>query len=274
MSETNQDLAVTGNSALDALRAAYPQDAADSYEKKFIPQLRFRAKTVLDDDDKVKHKAGTFLKIERSEEQNAEGKYDYTETDLGLKITGDVIYARYRLSMYDAANDTYVSTPIFDDKNNEVVKLFSGGSEIASGTKDELQAMYKYEEDGKKKDKLKLQKVLYVLIDGVLHELALGTGNMYRYADYLRSLKPLEPSLVHTEFTSEKTEYGGNKYNQLVFKNVGALTEEEAVANVEVVKDLIKGIQAEKAYYGTNMTGNVPPSTEVPELEGGTDDGF
>jgi len=263
MSEQNQSLATTAPSALDALRQAYPQDAADNYEKTFIPQIRFRAKTVLDDDDKVVYKAGTFLKVTRSEEKNSEGKYDYTDTNLGQKITGDIVYARYRLSMYDASADTYVSTPIFDDKENEVVKLFSGGVEIASGTMRELQALYKYEEDGKTKDRLKLQKVLYVMFDGELHEMAISGGNIYSYGGYVRDLKPLEPTLVHTEFNSEKTEYGGNKYNQMTFTNVGELTEEEAVANVEVVRDLIESIKAEKAYYGTDMTGGASVAPEA-----------
>lgn len=265
MSEENKDLAVTGGSALDALRQAYPQDAADNYEKTFIPQIRFRAKTVLDDDDKVVYKAGTFLKVTRSEEKNSEGKYDYTDTNLGQKITGDIVYARYRLSMYDAGADTYVSTPIFDDKENEVIKLFSAGQEIASGTMKELQAMYKYEEDGKTKDRLKLQKVLYVMLDGELHEMAIGGGNIYSYGGYVRELskQSLQPTLVHTEFNSEKTEYGGNKYNQMTFKNVGELTEEEAAANVDVVRDLIEGIKAEKAYYGTDMTGGASAAPEA-----------
>jgi len=264
-----EELATTAPSALDALRQAYPQDAADSYEKKFLPQIRFRAKTVLDDDDKVVYKAGTFLKVTRSDEQ-VDGKYEYTDTNLGQKLTGDVVYARYKLSMYDAGADTYVSTPIFDDKENEVIKLFSAGQEIASGTMKELQAMYKYEEDGKTKDRLKLQKVLYVIIDGELHEMAIGGGNIYSYGSYTRDLTKaaLSPTLVHTEFSSEKTEYGGNKYNQMTFKNVGELTEEEAVANVEVVRDLIEGIKAEKAYYGTDMTGGTTAPEALPEGDG------
>jgi hypothetical protein len=36
----------------------------------------------------------------------------------------------------------------------------------------------------------------------------------------------------------------------MVFKNAGWLTEEEAQRNLELVDDIKKGIQAEKAYYG------------------------
>ena len=246
---------------LDALKAAYPQDPGDSYEKTFIPQIRFKAKTVLDDNEKVVYKAGTYVKVTRSEEKVGDN-YEYTETAIGTKFTGDIIYSRYRLSFYDAGDNRYVSSPIFDDKENEIVKLFSGGKEVASGTAKELQALPEFQvtKDDKVTTALKLQKVLYVLIDGELHELTVAGGNVYAYGNYNRDLgkENTVPAAVHTTFDSEKTEYGGNKYNQMTFTKAGDLTDDEAVANVEQLKTLLDAIQAEKAFYGTRFATDAP----------------
>ena len=263
----SKEIATKEMSALEALKASYPQDPGDSYEKTHLPQVRFKAKTVLDDDDKVVLKAGTYVIVTRSEEQ-VDGKYEYPETVLGAKFTGDIIYSRYRLSFYDAANNAYVSSPIFDDKENEVVKLFTNGKQVASGTARELQALPEYQMtvDDKVKTSLKMQKVLYVLIGGVLHEVVVGGGNVFGLGNYVRDLTKEANSVasVHTEFSSEKAEYGGNKYNQMTFSKVAELSEEEAVANVAVLKDLLDGIKAEKAFYG-----NTPAAT--PALPEGDD---
>ncbi len=235
-------------SALDKLRAAYPQHAEDSYIKTVLPQITFKAKAVLDDaGEKVMIKAGTFMSKLRSEEQK-DGKYEYTETEIGNKITINVLYERYRLSFYDAANEAYVSSPIFDSKE-EIVKLFSNGKQIASGTVAELQALPEYlvEEDGKKKCKLQLQKVLYVFHDGQVKELTMSLGNGYVWRKFKQENVVVA---INVEVGSEKTENGGNKYNQMTFKNTGWLTEEEAERNLALVQDIRKGIEAEKAYYG------------------------
>lgn len=235
-------------SALDKLRQAYPQHAEDSYVKTILPQITFKAKAVLDDaGEKVVIKAGTFMSKVRSEEQK-DGKYEYTETEIGNKITLNVLYERYRLSFYDSANTAYVSSPVFDSKE-EIVKLFSNGKQIASGTVAELQALPEYtvEEDGKTKCKLQLQKVLYVFHDGQVRELAMSLGNGYVWRKFKQN--NIVPA-INIEVTSEKTENGGNKYNEMVFKNAGWLTEEEAQRNLDLVEDIKKGIEAEKAYYG------------------------
>jgi hypothetical protein len=263
----NKELVDT--SVLDELRALYPQDPGDSYEKTYIPEIRFKAKTVLDDNEKVVYKAGTFVIVNRSEEE-VDGKYDYTEVSLGNKLNANVIYSRYKLSMYDG--EKYIQTPIFDDKDNEIIKLFGGGQQVASGTMRELQALYQFQDaEGKTKTSLKLVKVLYVLVDGELRQLSLGGGNVYGYSNYLRELKKqnLTPSMVHTEFDSEKTEHGGNKYNQVTFKNTGLLTQEEALANLAATKELIEAIKAEKAFYGNTPT--LPASEATTVLPSGDD---
>jgi hypothetical protein len=253
----------TFTNPLDALKATYPQDAGDLYERKHLPQVRFKAKTVLDDNEKVVHKAGTFVTVRRSDEKVGD-TYDYIETPIGAKVTGDIVYSRYQLSFYDSANNAYVSSPIFDDKEKEIVTLFKGKEKIASGTVAELQALPQFQvvKEDKTTTALKLNKVLYVLIDGVLHEMSMGGGNIYAYGTYTRELKKVDqtPTSVHTEFNSEKTEHGGNKYNQMVFTNTAELTIEEATKNVEVLKDLLEGITAEKAYYGTKFAGDSAPA--------------
>lgn len=244
----SKEIQITEGSALDKLRQAYPQHAEDSYVKTVLPQITFKAKAVLDDaGEKVVIKAGTFMLKVRSEEQK-DGKYEYAETKLGDAISLNVLFERYRLSFYDSSNEAYVSSPVFDDKE-EIVKLFSNGKQIASGTVAELQALPEYtvEEDGKKKCKLQLQKVLYVFHDGEVREMAMSLGNGYAWRKFKQ--ENIVPAIT-IEITSEKTENGGNKYNQMVFKNAGWLSEEEAERNLALVDDIKKGIEAEKAYYG------------------------
>jgi hypothetical protein len=244
----SKELSIKEGSALDKLRNAYPQHAEDSYVKTILPQITFKAKAVLDDaGEKVVIKAGTFMLKVRSEEQK-DGKYEYTETALGDKVKLNVLFERYRLSFYDSSNEAYVSSPIFDSKD-EIVKLFSNGKQIASGTVAELQALPEYtvEEDGKKKCKLQLQKVLYVFHDGQVKEMAMSLGNGYVWRKFKQENVAVA---IHIEISSEKTENGGNKYNQMVFKNAGWLSEEEAERNLALVEDIKKGIESEKAYYG------------------------
>lgn len=242
------EITIQEGSALDKLRNAYPQHAEDSYVKTVLPQITFKAKAVLDEaGEKVKIKAGTFMLKVRSEEQK-DGKYEYTETELGSKVTLNVLYERYRLSYYDSANEEYVSSPVFDSKD-EVVKLFKGGKQYLTGTVADLQALPEFtvEENGKQKCKLQLQKVLYVFFNDAVHEMALSLGNGYAWRTF-KSDKVA--AVLHIEISSEKTENGGNKYNQMTFKDAGYVTEEEAQRNLALIEDIRRGIDAEKAYYG------------------------
>ncbi len=253
-------LTVTGGSALEALRASYPQHAEDSYVKVTLPQIRFKAKAVLDEaQENVVLKAGTFVLVKRSEEKDANDKYTFEEAPIGMSVTADVLYERYRLSYYDSANNAYVSSPVFDD-TKEVIKLFSGGKEYASGTVAELQAMPEFtiEEDGKKKCKLQLQKVLYMVYNGELHEMTLSLSNGFAWRKYKQeNMVPL----VHTVFDSKKTEHGGNKYNELTYTVGGYLTEEEALENLTLVNEIKSGIEAEKAFFGKAQA---PAMTALP----------
>ncbi len=257
--EIKAEVEIKEGSALDKLRQAYPQHAEDSYVKNVLPQIRFKAKAVLDESgEKVAIKAGTFVLVVKGEEKD--GKAEYVETIIGEKIAIDVLYERYKLSYFDSASEEYVSSPVFDDKT-EIVKLFKGGKQYASGTVAELQALPEFivMEEDKKKCKLELQKVLYVLYDGVLHETSLSRGNGFAWRKFKQ--ENVAPA-IHTEITSEKTEHGGNKYNQMVFKNVGWLTEEEAERNLALVESIVKGIEAEKAYYG--QATSTQPMTALP----------
>lgn len=254
------ELAIAQGSALEALKNSYPQHTEDSYVKVTLPQIRFKAKAVLDDaGESVILKAGTFVLVKRSDEKDEHDKYTYEETPVGTSVTADVLYERYRLSYYDAANNAYVSSPVFDD-TKEIVKLFSGGKEYASGTVAELQAMpdFTIEEDGKKKCKLQLQKVLYMVYNGELHEMTLSLSNGFAWRKYKQdTMVPL----VHTIFDSKKTEHGGNKYNELTYTAGEYLTEEEATANLTLVNDIKTGIEAEKAFFGKAQA---PAMTALP----------
>ena len=254
------ELVIASGSALEALKNAYPQNKEDSYERTILPQIRFKSKAVLDEDgEKVVMKAGTFVLVTRSEEKDEHDKYTYEETVIGTDLTVDVLYERYRLSYYDSAKKAYVSSPVFDDKD-QVVKLFSGGKEYASGTVAELQAMPEFtiEEDGKKKCKLQLQKVLYMVYNGELHEMTLSFSNGFAWRKYKQeNMVPL----VHTVFDSKKTEHGGNKYNELTYTVGGYLTEEEALENLTLVNEIKSGIEAEKAFFGKAQA---PAMTALP----------
>jgi hypothetical protein len=238
-------------SALDKLRQAYPQHAEDSYVKTILPQIRFKAKAVLDEaGEKVLHKAGTFMIVTKEGEGETA---EYVENPIGVKINVSVLYERYRLSYYDAGNNEYVSSPIFDNKD-EIVKLFKGSKQYASGTVAELQNLPEFiiEEDGKSKKKLQLQKVLYVFYNDAVHEMTLSLGNGYNWRKFKQ--ENIVPAIT-TEITSVKNDSKpGNVYNEMVFKNAGWLTEEEAERNLALVENIVKGIEAEKAYYGQSTT--------------------
>ena len=263
----------TGNEALDRLRQNYPQHVEDNYEKVVLPQIRFKAKAVLDDDDKVVTKAGTFVKVVRSEEQNAEGKYDYNEDVIGQSLAVNVLYERYKLTYYDSADNSYVQSPVFDEKT-DVTKLFQNGKEIASGTSAELQALpqFAFEEDGKKKSRLQLLKVLYVYYDGALHETTLSRGNGYGFSNWKRDLRNKEgkvPAEVELKITSQKTEHGGNKYNEMVFTTGDTLSNEDLTRNADLIEEMRQSIAAEKAFYGQQTAGQ-----EMTALPTGEDEDF
>jgi hypothetical protein len=242
----SKEIQISEGSALEALKNAYPQHAEDDFIKTILPQIRFKAKAVLDDkEEKVVIKAGTFMLVTRSEEK-VDDKYEYIETPVGMDITVDVLFERYKLNYYNSSDNVYVSSPVFDSKE-EVVKLFSGGKEIASGHVAELQGQYMVEKDGKKRSALELLKVLYVLYKGEVHEMTLSLGNGFTYRKYKQeNIVPV----VHTKISSKKTEHGGNKYNAMTFTADGFLTEEEAQHNLALVQNIQKGIADEKAYYG------------------------
>lgn len=256
----SKEITLHEGSALAALKAAYPQHLEDSYTRTILPQIRFKAKAVLDDEDKVVTKAGTFVLVKRSDEK-IDDKYEYVEEVIGTSITTQVLFERYRLNFYDSANNAYISSPIFDSKD-EIVKLFSAGKQIASGTVAELQAPYMVEDNGKKKCKLELQKVLYVLYNDQVCEMALSVGNGYAWRTY--KSETIVP-IVQTVMSSQKTEHGGNKYNAMTFKAGDYLTEEQAQHNLEIVREIQEGIAAEKAFYGQNTTAQ--PMTALPAAD-------
>lgn len=258
--------------ALAELAQAFPQ--GDSYNRTVFPKLVFKSQTVLDDDENVKIKAGTFFVERPTEEEDENGKVIWDSKELGKSIEAHIIYHRKRLTMWDGGNEVFYSTRLFDE-STEVVPLFKKGDFITDGTPSELKSLYSEEKEvvdfktGEKKMKmisnLRDAKVLYILLDGELVELTIQGSSMWSFMEYLK--KTAVPATI-TGFNSTKEEKGSNKWNKMSFKALRNPTAEEATLAIETGKALLEGIADEKAYYASKRAeqATVAPVTPVAEL--------
>lgn len=268
--------------ALNELANLFPQ--ADSFNRTQFPKLVFKSQTQLDDEENVVVKAGTFFLDEPTDEEDEDGKVKWTHNDLGQKIEGHIIYHRKRLQMWDADTEEFYSTPMFDNAL-ETIPLFKSGEFIEQGTPAQLKALYSENKEvddkktGEKKmikvSKLRDAAVLYIIIDGKLTELTIAGSSMWSFKEYLK--KTAVPATI-TEFSSTKEQQGSNKWNKMAFKALRNPTAEEASLALQIGRDLLKGIEDEKAYYAAKRaenatvaflpTGEAQAQLEAPEGEG------
>ncbi len=241
---------VASEKSLALLRQNFPTD--QGFTRSFLPRLGMYSQDKTEGrgkNMKVIAEAGTFYTEVQTDEENEEGKKIWQKNELGDTIKGIIVYQRKALRYFDADTETYTSSPIYDDAN-DIIPLFCNKAEVARGTAAELKARpeYQYEKDGKKRSKLEDNKVLYVIYEGEMYQLTLRGSSMYSYITYV---KTGNPSVCITEFSSEPMEKGQIAWNQMSFKKVRDLNQEEADMVIEKQKEIMEAIASEKQYFAS-----------------------
>jgi len=239
--------------ALAELANLFPQ--ADSINRTIFPKLVFKSQTVLNEDEEVVIKAGTFFIERPTEEEDKNNKKVWEKVELGKSLDAHIIYHRKRLQMWDAKAEEFYSTPMFD-KGNDIIPLFKAGEFVAEGTPGELKALfpeakeYVDKKTGETKirnvSKLRDAKVMYVLVAGELLEFTLQGTSLWSFEDYLKKFA------VHaciTSLNSTKEENGATKWNKVSFKVARDPNAEETALAISTVRGLLEGIEAEKEFY-------------------------
>lgn len=258
---TGKELMVPASEeALALLRQEYPTEMG--FNRTLLPRFGLVSQDVTEEvrDPKTKKKtlnivaeAGT-LYTEKQGEEEEEGedgvkRKKWERTDLGAETEGVILYQRKQLKYYDESTEKYTSSPVYDT-DDEVIPLFLEKKEIARGTPLELKKLYPgVNQAGKAVSKLEDNRILYVLIDGDIHQLNLRGSSMYSFLTYAR--KTLPPSVL-TKFSSEAKEKGSINWNMMTFEAVRGLTESEVQEVLEKVGEIKGGIETEKAYYAAN----------------------
>jgi hypothetical protein len=284
--ESKEVITEASAEALAALAAMFPQE--DVINRRQFPKLTFKSQTVLDEDEEtILVKAGTFF-IERPTDEEEDGKKVWEKVELGKELDGHIILHRKKLQYWDADNEEFISSPIFDDAS-EMVSLFKSGDFVTSGTVAELKSLYpetkKYidKKSGEEKEyvgsKLKDATVLYVLVAGELLELTIQGTSRKSWLGYLKTTAV--PTVI-THFTSTPQKVGSTKWNQMEFKASGTPSADQASLGIATLTELLEGIRMEKEYYAKKQAARatVMPATEPAALPAGDtttteeDDGF
>jgi len=266
--------------ALAALAAMAPQ--ADTYNKTTFPKITFKSQTVLDDDENVVIKAGTFFTEKPTDEEDEDGKKIWEKKELGKSLDGHIIYHRTKLSFWNDEEQAFYSTPMYD-LATDIVPLFKSGEFVADGTPDALKAMYRidipYKDKKTGEDKtfpgslLREARVLYVLLNGELFELTVTGTSMRSFENYRK--KFAVPATI-TTFNSTKEEKGSTKWNCMSFKATRNPSQEEAELALATQKELVEAIENEKEFYAAKRVANTdtttPAPAELPAGEEGEDD--
>jgi hypothetical protein len=241
----NQEVAVVNKQELEILKDLYPVEASN-FNRILLPRIGFASQDQTEGKGKamkVVTEAGTFSIERQSEELDENGKKIWTKEEIGTEMDGIILYHRYQLSFYDEETEEYTSSPVYDSQD-EVLPLWCNKKEVAKGTPAELKKLYEFVgQDGKKKSKLKDNRIVYVLHKDELFQLNLHGSSMYSFLKYVRSVNP--PSVI-THFSSESQEKGTIAWNMMTFKVFSPITSELYPAVVEKVKEIKMAIQLEK----------------------------
>lgn len=199
---------------------------------------------------KVVTEAGTFFIEKQTDEVDEDGKKKWEREEIGTSIRGLILFQRKQLRMYDEKTELFTSSPIYDSEE-EVVPLFCDKNEVGRGTPKELKEKYQYtDKEGKVKSKLEDNRILYVEVDDTIYQLNLRGSSMYAFMTYSRKVSP--PTVI-TEFSSEAKEKGSIEWNQMTFTPVRKLTQKEAEAAVNKIKEIKTAIVLEKSQYNNQV---------------------
>jgi hypothetical protein len=267
MPKKTDEIMTTADEALLAqLTAAYPQEAG--VNRLLLPRLTFKSQDVMEGTGKAKKvviEAGTFFTEKMTDDKDESGKNVWEKEELGLNIEGFIVYRRKQLRFYDEPNDTFYSTPVYDDVN-DVLPLFKGKDKHATGTTADLKALFEYvNEEGKTRSKLEDNVVLYILYAGELYQMGLRGSSMYSFKDYERKASP-SVSAVLTHFNSQPQEKGSISWNQMTFTALRTVNTDEAHAILAHQADIKHHIELERAFYAQQ---NAVPTATGATLETG-----
>lgn len=233
---------------MEQLKQSFPTDPG--VNRIMLPRLSMASQDKTEGKGKamkVVTEAGTFFIERQSDEIDEEtGKKIWTKEEIGKNFEGIILYQRKQLRYYDDSTQTYTSSPIYDE-DDEVVPLWCNKAEVARGTPAELKKQYMYtDKEGKEKSKLEDNKILYVLYNGEVFQMNLRGSSMYSFKAYARKFVP---NTVLTAFSSEAKEKGSIAWNQMEFKAVRELNQEEAEAVIAKLSEIATSIKMEKATY-------------------------
>ena len=246
---------VASDEQLSELRSLYP--SSDTFQRIQVPRLGMLAKDIAKEEGTGKKKtivieqaSGTFyIEREKQEEgENGEMKRVWTREffDDVEAIEATIIYHSKQLRLCDDSTEMYVSSPIFDNKD-EIVPLFCDRKEIKRGAQAELQALYPaLTAKGKPSSKLKEEKILYVIYKGELFQMNLSQSSKYSFLNYSKNVNP---ATVITKIGSLEQTHGTNTYKQMTFVSVKPITKEQADLVINMVREIKNSIAAEKSYF-------------------------
>lgn len=163
-----------------------------------------------------------------------------------------ILYKRRQLRYYDEAEEKYTSSPVFD-RDDEVVVLFKDRAEVARGMVAELKALYPgVDKKGKPISLLKDELILYVLVDGEMHQLNLHGSSMWSFQAFARKIKP---TTVVTVLGSTSEKKGDIAWNKMSFTAKRVLTAAEAEVSIAKIAEIKEAISGEKEFFAGQAEG-------------------
>ena len=225
-----QEVATLSEEQLAVLNENYPVN--DEESRMSLPRFGMLAKDIVKETGSGKSKkieivqaAGTFFTEQDKGEVNTEGKKIWTK-DFIEEEEVDVIIAFHRrqLRMFDASLEKFYSSSIYDTAE-QIVPLYLDKQIVKRGTQKELQDMWPaLTQKGKPTSKLKEETILYVVYEGVLHQMTLSQSSKWEFKTYK---KAVNPSTVLTTLGSVEETFGTNTYKKVTFKNKRLITPDE-----------------------------------------------
>lgn len=261
MKKTKELANVLSEEQLAIIRDSYPVE--QSVTRMLLPRLAMYSQDVVEGKGKaakVTSEAGTFYTEHQTDEKDENGKNVWEREEIGTGFEGIIVFQRRQLRFYDSANETYTSSPIYDN-DEQIIPLFSNKKEVDRGTPAELKARKQYQglsAKGKAISKLEENRVLYVLYNDELYQLTLRGTSMFAFMTYAR--KTLPPSVL-TKFGSESKENGSIAWNQMTFEPVRPITQDEGALVQEKMAEMKEAVNAEKAFY-SNKQESKPESVD------------
>ncbi len=255
---------VADEESLALLRNQFPVD--QSFTRMSFPRLGMFSQNVMSGkgkEMKVVNEAGTFYTEHQTDDVDPEtGKKIWTKKEIGKEAELIVLYQRRQLKFYDG--EFYTSSTVYDN-DDEVIPLFKNKQEVDRGTPKELKSREIYQgksAKGKAISKLEDNRVLFVLYKGEVYQLNLRGTSMYAFMTYS---KIQSPNTVLTAINSESKENGAISWNQMTFRAVRVINDEEAHLVIDKTMEIKSNIDAEKGYFAARSVAD--GETEVLDLK-------